>query len=66
MLCIAIEHSYAPRLNNLEMHVAESDTNVEYYKGKSYLGSYKKLDNMYDVSSLGKEGKKVIRVYFLN
>lgn len=30
--CIVIEHVCEPRLNNLELHVAESGGNVEYYK----------------------------------
>lgn len=43
MPCIAIEHSCGPRLNNLEIRVAGSGKNVEYYKVKSYLGHIKNL-----------------------
>ena len=47
---MAIEHSSGPRLNNLENRVTGSDTNADYKV--ELFGAYKKLDNMYDVSSL--------------
>lgn len=62
MPCIAIEHSCGPRLNNLEIRVAGSGKNVEYYKVKSYLGHIKNLI-LCDVNSFRREGKKVGRMY---